>query len=196
MNVLVIPEDFRYDQYILQPVIRALFQQLGKPNAKIRVCTDPLLGGIDQALNRQKLQAIIERYGMIDLFLLCVDRDAKAGRDGELRQRELWMQDALDPLRQNFLGSSAWQEIEVWALAGLSDLPNNWSWADIRQEPHPKEVYFEKYAEMRGKSSELAGGRKSLGIEAAKKYERVRQRCPELKELEDRIQTWLHRPNP
>jgi hypothetical protein len=194
MNVLVIPEDFRNDQYVLEPVIRALFKQLGQPNAKIKVCTDPLLGGISQALNRQRLREIIERYGMIDLFLLCVDRDGKAERDAELRQREIWMQEYVNPARQNFLGESAWQEIEVWALAGLSDLPKSWLWADIRQEPNPKELYFETYAKRRGQSSELAGGRKSLGIESAKKYDRIRQLCPELQDLEGRIQTWIDRP--
>jgi hypothetical protein len=51
MNVLVIPEDFRNDQYVLEPVIRALFKQLGQPNVKVKVCTDPLLGGIAQAFN-------------------------------------------------------------------------------------------------------------------------------------------------
>jgi hypothetical protein len=195
MNVLVIPEDFRNDQYVLQPVIRALFQHLGRPNAKIKVCTDPLMGGLSQALNRQRLQEILERYGMIDLFLLCVDRDGQVGRAAELEQREIWMQPHLNPVRQQFLGTSAWQEIEVWALAGFSDFPQNWSWPEIRQEPNPKEVYFEKYAAQRGKSLELGAGRKSLGAEAARKYDRIRQLCPELKDLEGRIQTWLDRGN-
>ena len=167
MNVLVIPEDFRNDQYVLQPVIRELFKHLGQPKAKIKVCTDPLLGGVDQALKKHRLQEIIERYGMIDLFLLCVDRDGKAGRADELRERERWMQEFLNPRRQQFFGVAAEQEIEVWALLGLSDLPKEWSWPEIRQEIKPKKVYFEKYAELRGKSSELAGGRKSLGLVAA-----------------------------
>ena len=50
MNVLVIPEDFRKDQYILKRLFRRLFQDLGKPAAHVVVCQDPLLGGIGEAL--------------------------------------------------------------------------------------------------------------------------------------------------
>ena len=38
MRVLVIPEDFRKDQYMLKPIITALMKSLGKPSAKIRIC--------------------------------------------------------------------------------------------------------------------------------------------------------------
>jgi hypothetical protein len=50
MRVLVIPEDFRKDQYMLKPIINALMKSLGKPSAKIRICQDPLLGGVSEAL--------------------------------------------------------------------------------------------------------------------------------------------------
>jgi hypothetical protein len=46
LNVLVIPEDFRKDQYILAPLMRRLLAEIGKPNARVEVCRDPLLGGI------------------------------------------------------------------------------------------------------------------------------------------------------
>lgn len=49
MNVLVIPEDFRKDQYIVAPIVRRMFEVLAKPNANVRVCLDPLLGGIGEA---------------------------------------------------------------------------------------------------------------------------------------------------
>ena len=76
MNVLVIPEDFRKDQYILKPLFRRLFQDLGRPSARVAVCQDPLLGGIGEALKSERLVEIVERYdGMTDLFILCVDRD-------------------------------------------------------------------------------------------------------------------------
>ena len=44
MRVLVIPEDFRRDQYILKPLFKRLFSDMGKGNARNRVCQDPLLG--------------------------------------------------------------------------------------------------------------------------------------------------------
>ena len=46
MNVLLIPEDFRHDQYILKPIFEALLGDLGRPSARVRVCIDPLLGGV------------------------------------------------------------------------------------------------------------------------------------------------------
>ncbi len=49
-NVLVIPEDFRKDQHILKPVVQAILSAAGKPNATLRVCQNPLLGGTGQAL--------------------------------------------------------------------------------------------------------------------------------------------------
>ncbi|NJM48747.1 MAG: hypothetical protein HC860_23415 [Alkalinema sp. RU_4_3] len=58
-----------------------------------------------------------------------------------------------------------------------------------RQRRH--EVYFEEYAKLRGCYSELAEGRRLLGAEAAKKYDRIRQLCPELQDLEDRIKAWI-----
>lgn len=49
MNVLVIPEDFRKDQYMLKPIVEAMMKEVGQ-KAKVAVCQNPLLGGIDQAL--------------------------------------------------------------------------------------------------------------------------------------------------
>jgi hypothetical protein len=59
MNVLIIPEDFRKDQFILRPIISAMFAKLGR-QANVEVLTDPLLGGIDKAVNRQELGQIIK----------------------------------------------------------------------------------------------------------------------------------------
>ena len=50
MKILVIPEDFRKDQYILKPIITAMMAKLGKPRTKVMVCQDPLLGGITLTL--------------------------------------------------------------------------------------------------------------------------------------------------
>lgn len=61
MNVLVIPEDFRKDQYVLKPIIKAMMAQLGKPRAKVRVCSDPLLGGVTEALKWDRIKQILQR---------------------------------------------------------------------------------------------------------------------------------------
>ena len=200
MNVLVIPEDFRKDQYMLKPIVEAIMREVGKPTAKVRVCQDPLLGGIDQALKWERIEEIINRYkGMINLFLLCVDRDGKQVRKGSLNKIE---QQAATILTTGklLLAENAWQEIEVWVLAGHI-LPPDWNWQLIRKEVHPKENYFLPFAEMRSalRSSaslslldEPGEGRRTLAEEAARQYRRIRQLCPEdIAILEDRIRAWL-----
>ena len=66
MNVLIIPEDFRYDQYILRPLFQRLFRSLDR-RATVTVLTDPLLGGVDEALKSERLAEVVEQYdGMTD----------------------------------------------------------------------------------------------------------------------------------
>jgi hypothetical protein len=57
-RVLVIPENFRKDQYVLEPIRVKLFDAVGR-KAKVIVCRDPLLGGIDQALRWDRIQEIM-----------------------------------------------------------------------------------------------------------------------------------------
>lgn len=187
MNVLVIPEDFRKDQYILKPIVEAMLAQAGKPRARVRVLTDPLLGGISQALNKERIREIVDRYrGMTHLFLLCVDRDGNAGRREALDELERFAASLL-PGGRFFLAENAWQELEVWALAGI-DLPAEWKWSEVRTEIHPKERFFEPIARERGLHEEPGGGRKTIALEAARRYSRIRQLCPEdICSLETRI---------
>lgn len=88
MKVLVIPEDFRKDQYMLKPIISAMLEKLGKPRAKVMICQDPLLGGVSEAVKWDNIQIIINQYGMVDLFLLCVDRDGQKGRKASLENKD------------------------------------------------------------------------------------------------------------
>lgn len=89
VRVLVIPEDFRKDQYILAPIFRRLLRVLGRQSAKVSVCQDPRLGGIGEALKYERLAEIVARYrGMVDLFVLCVDRDGDRNRRARLDNLE------------------------------------------------------------------------------------------------------------
>src|SRR5262245_44753506 len=107
-----------------------MFAEIGKGRAKVEVCFDPLLGGIDQATDWNRIQDILDMYrGMVDVFLLIVDRDGLATRRKALDGLEKKAHDALAEGRI-LLAENAWQEIEVWALAG-QDLPRNWSWPEI-----------------------------------------------------------------
>ena len=152
---------------------------------------DPLIGGINQALNLSEIQNIIARYQMFDLFLLIVDRDGEESRCKRLERLE---NESLKSFpTKTLLAEHAWQEIEVWALAGQDDLPSQWRWKEIRDERDPKERYFKPFAESRGLENEPGEGRTTLGKEAALNYTRVRSRCPEdIERLEIRIREWLN----
>lgn len=192
MRVLVIPEDFPDDQYVLQPIVAAMLAHLGRKQARVRVCAVPRLRGIGEALKWERQQEIIQRYrGMVDLFLLCVDRDGEAGRRSALDALEQQARSSL-PAGCAFLAENAWQEIEVWVLAGHA-LPPEWDWSEVRNEPHPKERYLEPFARQRGVADGPGKGRKALAEEAAKSYrQRIRRLCPEdVQALEKRIGAWI-----
>ena len=175
MNVFIIPEDFRNDQYILKASLhQAVSQGLGFPSTTVVVCQNPLLGGVGEALKSERLAAIVERRrGWTDVFILCVDRDGVTGRRQRLDQLENEFNGSVV-----FLGENAWEEIETWVLAGL-DLPREWRWADVRAEVNVKEVYFEALVAQRGLDGTPGGGRKALGDDASRKINTIRQKCPE-----------------
>lgn len=184
MRVLIIPEDFRNDQYLLRPLFRRLFRSLRIP-ATVEVCADPLLGGIREALKSERLQEIIDGYeGMIDLFILCVDRDGEPSRRDRLDQIEAEFGDE----RRRFLAENAWEEMETWTLAGLA-LPAGWRWSEVRAEVSVKERYFAVLARQRGVADGLGRGRMRLGEEAARNIPAIRQKCREdFDHLAQRIQ--------
>ena len=55
MNVLVIPEDFRKDQYMLKPIAAAMLRTLERP-VRVEVCQDPLLGGVSEVFMWMKME--------------------------------------------------------------------------------------------------------------------------------------------
>lgn len=174
MNILVIPEDFRKDQYLLRPLFRRLFRAIGKPSARVTVCNDPLLGGVDEALKSERLYEIVEQYGgMVSIFILCVDRDGQTGRRRRLDEIEAEFGED-----STFLAENAWEELETWVLAGLQ-LPADWRWQDVRAEVRVKERYFDRFAVQQGVADTPGGGRKLLGEEAARRISTIRQKCPQ-----------------
>jgi hypothetical protein len=188
-NVLIIPEDFRLDQYILQPLVQALMSSVGRPNANVRVLTNPLLGGIDQATNCRRLLSIIDQYPVVDLFLLIVDRDGKQQRRQVLDNVESKVCAHLRSGRL-LLAQEAWQEVEVWALAS-QELPPGWRWSEIRAEPDPKEKYYDPYTLERGIAHRIGGGRREIGRNIIRRYGRIRAKCPEIAALESRVCAWI-----
>ncbi|WP_434683727.1 hypothetical protein [Pseudanabaena minima] len=195
MNVLIILEDFVNDESMVLPIVRAMMTAIGKPQAKVAVCKNPRLRGHAEALRWEKIQEILERYGgMTDLFLVCVDRDGNGDRRAKLDGLEKKAQEFLAEKYQSpkkFLGENAWQELEVWVLAGCEDIPKVWKWSEIRSERKSKTSYFMRFAEQRSLLEARCQGRGILAEEASKRYDRIRQRCPEdIQELEKNIRQW------
>jgi len=69
------------------------------------------------------------------------------------------------PAGKAFFAVHAWQEVEVWALAGV-DYPDDWVWAEVRDERDAKEQYFEPLAKERKLLDEPGEGRRTLGRRA------------------------------
>ena len=172
--MLVVPEHPRNDQYILKPLFSSLFSKARFGAPRVEICQNPVLGGVNEALKPERMEEIINKYkGMVDIFILCVDRDGDRSRRVRL--------DSLEKrfgVGRIFLAENAWEEIETWALAGLV-LPKNWQWADVRAEIDVKGRYFDALARRRGVADEPGGGRRTLGREAARNLRDIRRKCPD-----------------
>ena len=174
MNVLIIPEDFRNDQYILKPLFSRLFRSFFKRVVHVDVCRDPLLGGVGEALKSERIAEVVRKHrGMTDIFILCIDRDGDANRRQSLNRLEAEFHNG-----QIFLAENAWEEIETWILAGLN-LPADWDWKTVRAEIQVKESYFQPIVTQRGLSDAPGDGRKPLAEVASRRINAIRQKCPE-----------------
>ena len=192
MNVLIIPEDSSNDQHILKPIVKVMLEAAGRPRAKVEIHAIQKPRGIDQVLRWERISGIIDSYPLVHLFLLIVDRDGEEHRRSRLDSIEQQAA-AILPASRSLLAEHAWQEVEVWALAGCDDLPREWEWGAIRLERDSKETYFKPYVQRRELQNEPGSGRRTLGREAGNHYTRVCQRCPEVRRLEARIRNWLDR---
>lgn len=191
MRVLIVPEDFRKDQYLVKPIIERLLEGMGV-RAAVRVCADPLLGGVREALKWARIEPIILRYRSQYRIVIVVDRDGDLHRCTSLAALEEKAQ-ALDPPFA-LITAQAIEEIETWTLAGL-ELPADWRFSDIRGDCNPKENWYLDLARRRGLLAGAAEGRETLGREAASSagLRRMKTLCPELAELEQRLRTWAGR---
>lgn len=191
MTVLLITEDHVRDQYVLKPLVKALFTRLGKPKAIVQVCTNPRLRGVADAMSADRMVEVFEEHPTADIFILCVDRDGQSGRRMALDSLEARCGSRL-PQDAAFLGVCAHQEIEVWILAGMTNLPPDWSWSEVRAEPDAKEHHYLSYATKRDVRGFQDQGRRVLSREAATNLDRVLQLCPEdLGDLKSRLEAWL-----
>jgi hypothetical protein len=191
-NVLIIAEN-PDDQFMLKPIIQKLMQEIGFQRAKIAIHDGPVrIRGFGDAMKWELLSEIIDDNQSVDVFLLMLDRDCDEKRRIKLTNIEKKAADKLDSLGSNkvFFAENAWQEIEVWVLAGQKDFSSDWQ--TVRADCHPKENYYYKYAKQRQLYDAPHQGRLRLSKEAAQNYPRIRQLCPEdVQSLENRIKEAL-----
>ena len=177
-NVLVIPEDFTKDEHILLPLVRKVLADAGKPNASVTVCRKPNFQGIDGALNYERVRdEVVLRNGMTNLFILFIDRDARAGREAAVANLRTRIQTDLKA-NQNFVGVVARQEVEIFPIAG-HELSQSWSWRAIREDGDVKNTFFIQLAEREDTIKFLHQGRKQLMAAAMRNWSRIKSRCPE-----------------
>jgi hypothetical protein len=178
-KVLVIPEDFTKDEHVLKPVVERILADVGKANATVLVCRKPNFGGIREALKEDRLRKeVLAQYPMVDLFVLLLDRDGLAGRETTVTQLEATLTKELEPRGGRFVAELAWQEVEVFVLAG-HDLPGDWRWQEIRADPDVKNTFFQRLVRKRGTEKLPHDGRKKLMAEAIQNWARIKNRCPE-----------------
>jgi hypothetical protein len=185
VKILVIPEDPKLDQYILKPVVARIFADLDK-SPRIDVLSNPRLRGVAEALDGAKLADIVATFPMIDLFLVIVDQDGVKSRRETAAVRE-----AEHP--QRLFVCLAIEEIEVWMLAIHSrDLGT--PWRDIREEIHPKERFAIPFLKERAPGLDLGQGRTWAMRELGGQWRGVLKRCPEIRDLKQRLEVWLAAP--
>ncbi len=180
---LVIPEDPTYNGYILKPLVERMLAELDKPKARVAVLTNPRAEGYHHA--KSLLPSILDRNPHMDLFLFLPDADGK-DRSGKFEALEG------DALRRGLrlFCCAAIQEVETWLLAGHVEKLSQ-PWSDIRSNTAVKEEIFQPFLTRFGDPRRAGGGRDLLMRETLSHYPGLLARCPELKELQDRIQAGL-----
>jgi len=66
-----------------------------------------------------------------------------------------------------------------------------WRWPEIRAEISVKERFFQPFLARYGDPASPSEGRERLMQEALANYAGIKQRCPELQELEDRVRAHI-----
>ena len=178
MNVLIIAEDFRKDQFVLKPIIEKMFADIGKPRAKVLMCLDPLLGGIDQATDWERIHEILEMYPMVDIFLLVVDRDGvptQAHRPWiDLRPRARKCLEKIGCSWRRTPGRKS--RSGLWRARSF---PRNGGGATSAVNTIPRKNTSSPGQKHAACSTNLARVEPPWGREAAAEYKRVLGRCPE-----------------
>ncbi|MEX1363142.1 MAG: hypothetical protein AB1Z98_08455 [Nannocystaceae bacterium] len=182
MKVMIVPEDPVLDQYVLKPIVERMFEELGR-RARVQVLASPRLRGVAQALDRQILDRVISQYPMVDVFVVMVDRDGVESREAEARAREVHHEGRL-------FVCLAVEEVEVWMLA-LHRERLGTPWKEVRADRDPKERFAHPLLAQLAPKVAVGGGRVRAMEPLGQRWRSLRQLCPELAHLEQRLAQWL-----
>ena len=149
-----------------------LCRKAGRGSAKIVVRQDPRPGGVGETLKPERLAEIVaRRQGMIDVFVLCVDRDGDQDRRAKLDHIETkFKPTALFRKRLGRVG-----DVDPRGTAAASPLVM----VQSSGGNNVKEVYFEQLNRERNLTRHPGGGREIPGREAAGNIAAIRNKRPE-----------------
>lgn len=187
MRVLVVPEDPVKDRYILKPIVEQLFEDLGRPRARIDILENPRLRGVAEALSKDTLANILlsPRYQMIDVFVVLIDRD------GNLSERPRVVGEREREHPDRLVVCLAIEEVEVWMLALHRDAMGI-AWREIRTVVNPKTLFAEHFLLQHAPKGSPGQGRAwAMHALDRKTWRVLLQFCPELLELKQRLSTLL-----
>ncbi|MCC7373574.1 MAG: hypothetical protein IT581_02885 [Verrucomicrobiales bacterium] len=180
-QVLVVPEDPRYNGAILKPLFEKLLAEAGRPFARVVVSHGWKQRGYEAVM--ASLSDLIGQYRYFDLIVLVVDSDGRLpGRLQRMAIEETKARDA----GARLVGVVAVEEVETWLLMG--HLPRlRASWREVRSDASVKENHFQPFLKEFGDPTSPDGGRGRLMLEALQDFNGILQRCDELRHLLGRI---------
>jgi hypothetical protein len=196
LNLLIVPENPTYNGAILKPLCEKLLQECGKPRANIEVLANPRTNGYEHA---RKLfpQTILDLYSHKHLVLFLPDSDGQ-DRGIDFARIETEFERAAVAIARpiRVICCAAVPEVEAWLLAGHQDKwEPGWQWGTMRGDRSIKENYFHPFLEVHGQNQSRLpdAGRRQLTVEALRNFAGIKQRCPELQELENRVREHIAR---
>jgi hypothetical protein len=176
VNVLIIPEDQSLDQYIVKPVVEAMFRDAAIP-ARVDVLPEPRLRGCTEALNPGVIAGIVADNPMADLFLLIVDRDCnREGNDEKAAARQQEHEGKL-------IACVAIQEVEVWMLALHAEQLDAKRFTEVRAHCDPKELWADPLLDKLGRDGPGQGRKRAMRAIVGN-WRSLSGRCPELATLQ------------
>lgn len=159
-KVLVVPEDPTYNGYLLQPLVRRVLREAGRPNAQIQILRDPKTGSFEQAYQLLASGNLRPRYGHFDLWLFLPDGD----KAKDLKRLE----EVATGQKAKLLATYLTPEVEITIIAGHAKADTT-GWKEKRAHPQFKEHVFAPFLAEHGNPRAPGQGREKLSDRGAPK---------------------------